>query len=226
MALVRPIVAALIAVALAAGVASAAPEAEVTLAMRQYTNENKIRVFVWHGRIATDAAGEDVEVLGRDCLTKDFRLYAGTQSTPGGGYEVESAQRTTPYNIVDVNSGTTFRARWRDQLSDAILHRTPITVFYSMQVPKRRAWKVIVNPMPLYMTLKGKPIVLQVKRGGKWERFRTAKLVHKPNYEYAGATNYEAMFELPTRGLQVRALVPTKSVAPCYSGRATAPWRT
>ena len=119
-----------------------------------------------------------------------------------------------------------FRARWRGQLSEAILHKTPITAFYAMKLPKRRAWKVTVNPMPLYMTLKGKPVVLQRKRGGKWERFRTAKLVHKPNYEYAGATNYEAVFEIPARRLQVRALLPTTSIAPCYHGRATAPWRT
>ena len=84
MALVRPIVAALIAVALAAGVASAAPKADVSLSMRQYTNENKIRVFVWSGRIASNAAGEDVEVLGRDCMTKDFRLYTATQTGAGG----------------------------------------------------------------------------------------------------------------------------------------------
>ena len=212
--------------ALAGGVAAASSQADVTLSMRQYTNENKIRVFVWSGRTASGASGEDVEVLGRDCLTKDFRLYAGTQTTPGGGWEVESAQRTTPYNIVDVNSGTTFRARWRGELSNTILHKTPITVFYSMQIPKRRAWRVIVNPMPLYMTLKGKPVVLQRKRDGRWERFRTAKLVLKANYEYGGATNYEAVFELPKRGWQVRALMPTTSVAPCYSGRATAPWRT
>jgi hypothetical protein len=212
--------------ALAGGVAAASSEANVTLAMRQYTNENKIRVFVWSGRIASNASGEDVEVLGRDCLTKDFRLYAGTQSTPGGGFEVESAQRTTPYNIVDVNSGTTFRARWRGHLSNTILHKTAITVFYTMKIPKRRAWKVIVNPMPLYMTLKGEPVVLQRMRGGKWERYRTAPLDLKANYEYGGATNYEAVFEIPARGLQLRALLATKSVAPCYSGRATAPFRT
>jgi hypothetical protein len=210
-----------------AGVASAAPRADqVTLSLRQYTNENKIRTFVWYGQIASSAAGEDVEVLGRDCRSKDFRLFTATKSAPGGGYEVESASHTTPYQIVDVNSGTTFRARWRDQLSHPILHKIPITVFYAMKLPKKRAWRVIVNPMPLYMKLGGLPVVLQRLRAGKWERLRSAPLVLKANYDYGGATNYEAVFELPKRGWQVRALLPTKTVAPCYIGRTTAPWRT
>ncbi len=140
--------------ALVGGVAAAASRADVTLAMRQYTNENKIRVFVWHGRVATAAAGEDVEVLGRACLTKDYRLYAGTRTVAGGGWEVESASSQAPYNIVDVSSGTTFRARWRGQWSNTILHKTPIPSFYAMKIPKRRAWKVTVNPTPLYMKLK------------------------------------------------------------------------
>jgi hypothetical protein len=227
MAHVRLVAIGIAALAVAAGMASAALQADpVTLSMRQYTNENKIRTFVWYGQIASSAAGEDVEVLGRDCRSKDFRLFTATKSASGGGYEVESASHTTPYQIVDVNSGTTFRARWRDQLSDAVLHKTPISAFYVLKIPKRPAWKVVVNPAPLYMKLGGKPVVLQRFRAGKWERFRSAPLVLKANYDYGGATNYEAVFETPTRGMRVRAIVPAKTVAPCYFGRTTAPWRT
>ena len=212
--------------ALAAGVAAASSQADVTLAMRQYTNANKIRVFVWHGQVATAASGEDVEVLGRACLTKDYRLYAGTQTVAGGGWEVESASIQAPYNIVDVNSGTTFRARWRHELSSPILHKTRIPGFYPVKVPKRRVWKVVVNPTPLYMKLGGKPVVLQRLRSGKWERYKSAPLVLKANFDYGGATNYEAVFEMPTRGLRVRAVVPAKTVAPCYLGETSPPWRT
>ena len=80
-----------IGLALAGGVAAASSQADVTLAMRQYTNASKVRVFVWNGQVATAAAGEDVEVLGRDCLTKSYRLYAATRTVSGGGWEVESA---------------------------------------------------------------------------------------------------------------------------------------
>ncbi len=68
--------------------------------------------------------------------------------------------------------------------------------------------------------------MLQRFRGGKWERFKSAPLVLKANYDYGGATNYEAVFETPTRGMRVRAILPAKTVAPCYLGKATEPWRT
>jgi hypothetical protein len=227
MAVLRLLALAAVGVLLLTGIAAASSQADVTLAMRQYTNENKIRVFVWHGQIASGAAGEEVEVLGRDCLTKNFRLYAGTQSNPGGGYEVESAQRTTPYNIVDVNSGTTFRARWRGRLSNPILHREPLNSFWVDRVPKKPgAWKVNVNPVPIYMSLKGRFVELQRKRAGKWEPFQRAKLVHKPNYDYGGATNYEAVFTVSTRGLTLRGRIPAKTAAPCYLPFTTKPWRS
>jgi hypothetical protein len=181
---------------------------------------------VWYGQVANGAAGEDVEVLGQACLTKGFRLYTATKTVPGGGYEAESVSTALPYLTVQVDSGTTFRARWRDQLSNTILHKTPILGFYPEKIPKRRAWKVVVNPTPLYMKLGGKPVILQRFRAGKWERFRSAPLVLKANYEYGGATNYEAVFETPTRGMRVRAIVPTKTVAPCYLGKTSPSWRT
>lgn len=213
--------------ALAGGVAAASSQADpVTLSMRQYTNSSKWRVFVWYGQVATSAAGEDVEVLGQACLTKGFRLYTATKTVPGGGYETESVSTEIPYQLVQVDSGTTFRARWRNQLSKTILHKTPILAFYPVKIPKRRAWKVVVNPAPLYMKLGGKPVVLQRFRAGKWERFRSAPLVLKANYDYGGATNYEAVFETPTRGMRVRAIVPTKTVAPCYLGKTSPSWRT
>ena len=94
-----------------------------------------------------------------------------------------------------MNSGTTFRARWRDQLSNTFLYKIPILGFYPVKIPKRRAWKVVVNPAPLYMKLGGKPVILQRFRAGKWERYKSAPLVLKANYDYGGATNYEAVFD-------------------------------
>ena len=225
--LVRSLALAAIGLALAGGVAAASSQADpVTLSMRQYTNSSKWRVVVWYGQVATSAAGEDVEVLGQACLTKGFRLYTATKTVPGGGYEAESVSTQIPYFTVQVDSGTTFRARWRDQLSNTILHKTPILGFYPVKIPKRRAWKVVVNPAPLYMKLGGKPVVLQRFRAGKWERYKSAPLVLKANYDYGGATNYEAVFETPTRGMRVRAIVPTKTVAPCYLGKTSPSWRT
>jgi hypothetical protein len=215
------------ALAVTAGVAGAASQADVTLAMRQYTNPtSKLRVWVWYGQVPSAAAGEDVEVLGRECRAKDFRLFAGTKTTPGGGYEVENALPQPPYQIVDVSSGTTFRARWRDQLSPPILHKVPIQAFSVLQVPKTRVWRVIVNPVPLYEKMAGRFVVLQRQRGSTWVTYKRARLVLKANFEYGGATNHEARFEVPTRGLKLRALLPAKSAGPCYLAKTTEPWRS
>ena len=227
MALVRPIVAALIAVALAAGVASAAPKADVTLAMRQYTNENKIRVFVWHGRVATAAAGEDVEVLGRACLTKDYRLYAGTRTAAGGGWEVESA--STPGSLQhrrrelrnDVPGALARPVEQHDPPQDAdpqlLRHEDP----QAASVEGDRQPDAALHEAG--RQARRAPAFSRGQVGALQER---AKLVLKANYDYGGATNYEAVFETPTRGMRVRAILPAKTVAPCYLGKATEPWRT
>ena len=95
------------------GAAGATPQADpVTLSLRQYTNENKVRVLVWYGQVASTAGGQDVEVLGRDCLTSFYRQLTATTTLPGGGWETESLITATfPPTSVDVSSGTTFRAR-------------------------------------------------------------------------------------------------------------------
>jgi hypothetical protein len=214
-----------IGLALAPVVAAAPSQADpVTLSMRQYTNADKARVLVWSGQVASNAAGEDVELLGQECGTKGYRLFAATKTVAGGGWEMDSVANASGY--LELKSGTTFRARWRNQLSNTILHKTPVLVSYVQKIPKRQAWKVVVNPVPIYIKLGGRPVVLQRFRSGRWERLRSASLVLKANYDYGGATNYEAVFEVPRRGLKLRALVPTKTVAPCYVGRTTETWRT
>ena len=96
-----------------------------------------------------------------------------------------------------------------------------------MKIPKRRAWKVVVNPTPLYMKLGGKPVILQRFRAGKWERYRSAPLVLKANYEYGGATNYEAVFETPTRGhAGSRHRAHQDRCAVLSSARTSPAWRT
>ena len=108
--------------------AAASSQADpVTLSMRQYTNSSKWRVYVWYGQVASGAAGEDVEVLGQACLTKGFRLYTATKTFPAAATRPRASSTQIPYQIVQVDSGTTFRARWRDQLSNTILHKTPIS---------------------------------------------------------------------------------------------------
>jgi hypothetical protein len=208
---------------LAGGVAAASSEADpVTLSMRQYLDSTKRLVYVWYGQVASGAANEDVEVLVRDCLAKDFRLFAAAKTVAGGGYEVDT-RFPDPFAPRDVNSGMAFRARWRAELSAPVLWRLPL-----YGVPRksgRTKWKVTVNPAPIYLAMAGRVIVLQRQLAGKWVRYKQARLVRKANFDYGGATNHEAVFEVP-RGLRVRLVVPAKTAAPCFLGSTSSPWRS
>jgi hypothetical protein len=211
---------------LVSGAAGAAPQVDpVTMSLRQYTNENKVRVLVWYGQVASTAGGQDVEVLGRDCLTSFYRQLTATTTLPGGGWETESLITATfPPTSVDVNSGTTFRARWRDQLSNTIVYRVPLSL-YALELA-RNAWTVKVNPSPHNLKLAGKTVVLQRKRGRKWVLYGSAHLVHKPTLDYGGAYNYQVVFKVTAPGLQLRAYLPAASAAPCYAAGASKPWRS
>jgi hypothetical protein len=212
-------------VLLAASRSGAAPRADaVTLSMRQYIDATKRLIYVWYGQTATSAAGEDVELLGRDCLTTNFHLLTATKTVAGGGYEVDSTS-SNPFNPgVIVNSGTAFRARWRDEMSAPLLWRLPL-----YGIPKkvsRTKWKVVVNPAPVYMVLTGRVVVVQRYRSGKWVRYKQARLIRKANYDYGGSTNHEAVFEVPQRGLRLRILIPAKTAAPCFRASTGTPWRS
>jgi hypothetical protein len=208
-----------------AGWSSAATRADsVTLSFRQYLNPARTVVMAWYGQVSSGAAGEDVEILGRECRTSGFRQLFATKTDLGGSYLVENPPPTPSTTFVEVKSGTTFRARWRNELSAPITwrqHLIPEVVEMSAN-----RWKLRVNPTPVYMNLAGKFVELQRLRSGKWVRYKRARLVSKPNFEYGGATNHVAIFEVPTRGLTLRAFLPTKSVAPCFFGGPSAQWRS
>jgi hypothetical protein len=221
----KPVAAAAAALAVTAGVAGAGSQADVTLSLRQYANPNSLRVLVWHGQVASTAAGEEVAILGRGCTTSSFRQLITTKTLPGGGYEVESVTPASQV-LVLVDSGTTFRARWRDQLSNTVTFRVPFPTIYAKKVTGRRAWRVIVSPSPIDMNLAGRFVELQRFRSSKWVGYKRARLVYKPSLEYGGAYNHQAIFEVPARGLKLRAFLPAKSAAPCYLANATEQWRS
>jgi hypothetical protein len=225
-ALVRLAAAAVVALAVTAGVGGAASHADtVTLSFRTYLNQQRTLVMVWYGQVSSGAGGEDIEILARECLTPGYRQMLATKTGPGGGYEVENPPATPPpsFTYVEIHSGMTFRARWRNELSAPFTWRTPL-VPEVIKLSARR-WKLRVNPRPVYMNLAGKFVELQRLRSGRWVRYQRARLVRKPNFEYGGATNHIAIFEAP-RGLTLRAVLPAKSVAPCFKGGPSAQWRS
>jgi hypothetical protein len=220
----RALAAVAVLAALGATSAAAGPDG-VSLAIRQYRNTNKVLVLVWYGQTSNGAPGEEVQVVGRDCLTTGFRLFAQTKTAPGGSYQIENPDSLNqPYTYVEVNSGTSFRARWGNDESDPILFRRPLAV-YALEF-KRNVWTVKVNPSPHNMNLARRFVELQRRQGDTWVRYQRARLVHRPTLDYGGAYNYEATFAVETAGLKLRALVPAKTAAPCYLAGASKPWRS
>ena len=163
----------------------------------------------------------------RDCGTKPFYTIAETTPGAGGGWEIQSQSSVPPYDSVQYQAAQTYRARWGDQLSTSIPGLRFALRPWTEKVPRRRAWKVHVNHngFPLSLTLAGKPVVLQRKRGNKWSLYKSAPLKRKASLKL-GAYNHEAVFEVPTRGLTLRAFVPARTAGQCHLPGASEPWRS
>jgi hypothetical protein len=202
---------------------SAASRADgVTMVFSQYRSARfGGRVLVFSGTVASGASGETVDVLGQDCGQRDYRLIGSTPTRAGGGWQLENPGDSN----ARVESGTTFRARWNGHFSNPYLWRVPANIGV-IKIPGRRAWRVLVSPPQFSnVSMKGKIVELQRRSGGRWVRYRRARLVHKPSYEH-GALTHDAVFAVSKRGLRLRAFLPARSAAPCYLAGVTQPWRS
>ena len=79
-------------------------------------------------------------------------------------------------------------------------------------------------PEPGVVSMKGKTVLLQRQVGGKWRLIRRGKLVFKPRFDFP--YNHEVAFVVPKRGWKLRAILPARSAAPCYTTGAIGPWRS
>jgi hypothetical protein len=203
------------------GLATAAVGANaVTLSVRQYVNANKVRTFAFSGQVSSGAAGELVTIVGKECTGPGLYQIAAAQTGAGGAWQVETPSPTQPY--VQINSGATIRARWKDAESVPYLYRFGL-VPYPFEI-KRGVVTVRVNPSPLNVKLAGKRVALQRFRANAWTPYLEARLKYRPTLE-AGAYNYETVFTVK-RGLKLRALVPTATARPCYLAGASKPFRS
>lgn len=137
----------------------------------------------------------------RECGYDGFRVVEGTTTTAGGAWTID-----IPRTI------GVWRARWNDRHSTTVSIRAPIHVS-ATKVPGRRAWKVAI---PRFSGARaydyhGRIVELQRRTAaGRWVLVRRARL-------RATSTAYEAVFPVPTRGLTLRALVPARTAAPCFT---------
>lgn len=195
----------------------------LSLVLSQYRDVNGVGVLVFSGTVSSGQAGELVELLGQDCGSKGSRVLIGTQTREGGRWQVENPEHVAPYRTFSWRSGISFRARSGEQLSNPVVLRLPASIG-SAQVKGRRAWRVSVQSSAL-VKMAGKTVELQRRIGGRWARFKSARLVHKASFTL-GPYNNEAVFPVRERGLRLRAYLPRASALPCFLPAATPAWRT
>jgi hypothetical protein len=200
------------------GTAMASPGAveSVTLAMtRFYTdacNCYKARLF---GRVSSGAAAEDVIVLRQYCGRSVSSSVAGATTKSGGFWEAE----VYPVSRPEALASETYRARWNGQLSEPVTFRGKLSLSRSRLSGRRHRVSVFTsvnNPV----SLKGRPVVLQRQTGGQWKRVASARLAPDRVKYYT----FVATFTVPRRGWTLRALVPAKSAAPCFTASTSEKW--
>ncbi len=162
---------ALVMAGVVAGTSGGATSADtVTMSVRQYINPNKVRTLAFSGQISSGAAGELVTLLGRDCVGPGLRQIAAAQTGGGGIWQVETPSPQQAY--VEIFSGTTIRAHWKNAESAPFLYRVGL-IPYPLQL-KRGVVTVNVNPSPLNLKLAGKQVALQRFRANAWQPYLQA----------------------------------------------------
>jgi hypothetical protein len=215
------IVAAVAALCLAGTTAGATSANSVTMSVRQYVNANKVRVLAFSGQTSGPAADELVTLLGTSCTGGGARQLAAALTTAGGGWQVETPSPQQTY--VEIDSGMSIRAHWKDAESQPYLYRLPL-IPYPLE-SKKGVVTVRVNPSPLNLKLAGRKIALQRFSANTWQPYQQARLKYKPTLDYGGAYNHQAVFKVK-RGLKLRALVPTASAGPCYLAGVSNPFKS
>lgn len=178
------------------------------------------------GKIASNAAGEAVHVLAKDCgpAHHAYRLVAGTTTVGGGVWRVTSQEAGLPLGP----SGIYFRARWRRHVSRPVLVKLPASVLARWR-PRKRVVLVSVSTWFSGQSLRGRFVELQrqIEESDVWVRVRRARL--GPRRRSRGLLPgdlFTTQFAIPTRGLTLRVLVPQQTGAPCFSAGVSATWRS
>jgi hypothetical protein len=181
----------------------------VTLAFQRFYDAAcrcyKLRFF---GQISSGAANEYVSVLHKPCRGSFSTAVAGAQTVAGGTWEV--TPDFPPY-------AGEFRARWNNDVSEAVRYRLPLVP----NVVRRGPGKYRVEVYS-YVPSGSKPVIFtgrqveleRLNASGQWNRIRRGKLAGFGSNLYN--RTYFANFTVP-RGLTLRAFVPAKTATPCWA---------
>lgn len=194
----------------ASGAAQAGPS--VTLSVfRIYDSGNRIHKFRFRGSISSRAAGEYVTVMQQKCGYSFATAIGGTQTEPGGLWEVETSYAPRP----GFDTSTYF-ARWESARSQPVKFRGKLSMSVTKLAPGR--FRVYVwRGGDALQDMTGRHVVLQRLVGERWTRVAAARLRIDPQ-QYS---SYAATFMVKTRGWTLRALVPAKNARPCFNQSTT-----
>jgi hypothetical protein len=167
------------------------------------------------GQISSGAAGQEVVILKQNCGRSFGTADAAATTREGGVYETEV--RFIPFE--GGNFSAIYRARWNGQLSPPVIIRGRLIVV-TRKLPGRRRQVVVSTLSANPVNLKGRQVVLQREVGGAWTRIAGARLTPHPVKYYT----FVATFTVRQRGWKLRALVPAKSAAPCFTASPSERW--
>ncbi len=161
------------------------------------------------GRVPATAGGQRVTLLVRECQTRFFRQIGGTQTRTGGMWETTVGGG---YGFPLAPSGSTYQARWKGRTTTPFTWRIRIYPQLTKLGPSRYRVSVYTGYGTPLQNLAGKPVVLQRLAEQRYVNVRTLRL------RAVDARTFVATFNVPTPGLTLRVLAPTKTVRPCYNG--------
>ena len=167
------------------------------------------------GQVSNGRAGELVVVLEEYCGRGSGRSVVAATTRDGGGWQAEIVPVARP----DAPVAVSYRARWNRVLSARIAFHGRFESVAGRRVGRAHQVTVVtpnVNPV----SLKGRAVVLQRRVSGAWRRVGSARLAPHRSRFYT----FVASFTIPRRGWTLRALVPTRTAAPCFGAQASEPW--
>ncbi len=197
-----------------AGAQPAAQAQSVTLSIVSvYDQACRCYKYRFSGQISSSAANEYVTVMRQKCGYSYSTAVTGAQTRAGGFWEAELQPAPRPgYETA------TYRARWNSRLSNPVKFRGRLPVSLTKLGGGR--YRVSVYKGDALQDLKGRSVVLQRQVSGRWTRIQSARLAVDPK---AYAT-YVATFTVRQRGWTLRAVVPAKAAAPCFTASASEKW--
>jgi hypothetical protein len=111
------------------------------------------------GTIPSARAGERIDILAKECGYDHYRVVSGTQSTPGGRWQVE----------VGLPVASSFVARWRGRRS-VPFKATPKALVWIQQEESTRRWQAGISAFFTSATFVGREVELQRLGNAGWVR--------------------------------------------------------